>query len=712
MPHKPVWRELHWLRPLDERAALEVLQAWAADRRSPQVVLEVHATTAGVVYLLGAPLFALLDLQHRLRTAVPTARLTEPANQRTAMQAVRRVQLSTRHRPLRMDDPAVIARAILGALTRVEDDEQLVLQVVLGGRRIPLAVPNNSPSSVVTPWWQALWIGNGGQADGEKRARLREKVSDHGYAATVRIGVRANTPGRRQALILGTATALRLAEAPGLKLSLRTDRLATINAAARPWRWPLRLNASEVLALSAWPVGDAPLPGQPPLHPRLLPPPPGTTGSQRIIAAATAPGVSATLALPVQSALRHLHLLAPTGGGKSVLMTHLITQDIAAGRAVIVLDPQRDLVMDVLARIPAKRRKDVILLDPADLEAPVGFNPLATQGRNPEVVADNVLAVFKDLYGDGLGFRSADLLAASLLTLTRRPDASLVMLPLLLSNAGFRRSVTAGISDQLALAPFWQGFEALSEAERQHIAAPLANKVRPLILRPMIRNVLGQQRPRFSMAQVFRERKILLVPLARGEIGADAAALLAGLLITAIWETTTERASLPPEQRNPVMVYIDEFSAFMRNSQDLADALARSRGMGVSHTLSHQFLSQASPAMRAAVLANTRSRVLFQLAADDAALLARDRTDIEKEDLMSLGQYEIYASLFANGHNTPYASGRTFAPPPEISDPAEIRQLSRAQFGRPVGELEQEFAALLQPNSDEPKPGRSRRPRS
>src|SRR5947209_7931328 len=83
------------------------------------------------------------------------------------------------HRPLRLDDPEAVVRAVLAALTRARTTEQLVLQLLLGPRRIPLAVPTNSPSSLVAPWWTVAWHGNGAPLDGEKRQALRTKVSDH-----------------------------------------------------------------------------------------------------------------------------------------------------------------------------------------------------------------------------------------------------------------------------------------------------------------------------------------------------------------------------------------------------------------------------------------------------------------------------------------------------------------------------------------------------
>ncbi|MEI2775210.1 MAG: type IV secretion system DNA-binding domain-containing protein [Tetrasphaera sp.] len=717
MPSAPThWRQVHWPPPLSPDAALAVLRSLAVDPTSPRVILEARATRTGVSYLIGGSLPAVLDLARQLRVHALGVQITEPETKRTLVTAAASLRLSTRHRPLRTDDPEATARGILGALSRVRDAETLVLQVVLGPRRIPLSVPNQSPSSTVAPLWQVAWYGNGGVIDGEKRTALRNKVADHGFACTVRLGVTAESPNRRRDLLRGLFGALRTAQAPGVVMRLRRDSAARFNGGGRPLFWPLRLNAGEVLRLSAWPIGDEPLPGQPARHPRLLPPAPGTTGTVRVIGEASAPGFSGVhLAQPVSSALRHTHVLGPTGTGKSTLLEHLIAQDIADGRAVVVVDPQGDLVASTLTHIPAERVSDVVVLDPADRNRPVGLNPLHGAGRDPEVVADGLLAIFKGLYGDGLGPRSQDILHASLLTLTRHPDASLVMLPLLLTNQGFRRSLTASVNDPIALGPFWQWFESISEGERQAATAPLHNKLRPWLLRPSLRNVLGQRAPRVTMQNVFEQNKILLVSLAQGQLGPEGASLLGALVVAELWQATTARANLPKSRRSPVMVYLDEFAAFMHLPTDLADALARSRGMGVSYTLAHQFLGQLTPCMRTAVLANTRSRICFQLSTDDATIIARSAPELELVDFASLGAFQVYASVFARDKTTPFASARTLPSPKAISRPSEVRASSRARYGQSLSDIEAEFAALAsigKPNvasASGTRPGRAKR---
>jgi hypothetical protein len=683
------WRQLHWQRPLDVDRVIGCLRHWAADQRSPVIALEVRATTDGVTYLLGTPSAA---ADRILAALSPLLTSSVPAERRAPVMTVRSLRASTRHRSLRVDDPESVVRAALGTLTQLQPFELLVVQVLLGPRRVPLAVPTQSPSSVVATWYQIAWRGEGGTIDGEKRSALRDKVSDHGFACTVRLGVRARSADRRRTLLLNLAGAVRTTEAAGVQLKLRHDSADALQSCRRPWLWPLRLGVPELVGLTVWPLGEDALPGQPAPHPKPLAPIKAVTTGKRVVAAATAPGINANLTLDAHNATQHLWVVGPTGSGKSVLLSHLIEQDINDGRAVVLVEPKGDLVDDILARIPRHRRDDVVVLDPND-SAPIGLNPLANHRGRPELAADRLLAIFKQLYGKALGPRSADILYAGCLTLARRPDTSLVMLPLLLTNPGFRRSLTAGLRDPLTLEPFWAAFDNWTDAERNAAIAPIMNKLRPL-LRPGLRGVIGQRQPRFNIQQVLTERKILLVPLRRGVIGPEAASLLGSILLAELWNATQARSAVPASQRHPVMVYVDEVQDYLHLGTDLGDALAQARGYKVAFTLAHQYIDQLGREMKAAVTANARSRVAFQLPHDDALTLAKGHAELVAADFEALGQYEVYASLLANGQVSPYASGRTQAPSHAITTPTELRIASRERYGQPLDELEAGFASL------------------
>ncbi|WP_433702998.1 type IV secretory system conjugative DNA transfer family protein [Prescottella equi] len=690
-----VWQHVIWPTPLTEPVALGLLRRLAAERRAPVVALEARADPSGICYLIGAPPGYQATVRQHLETMVAGVVVVEPPAARQPIVTARRIRFSGRHQGVQAHDPLATTRAVLSALMAVRAGEHLVLQVILGPRHAPRALPSqgvSEPRSVL----HTLLYGTSPSRDPDQRKALQAALGQHSFAATVRLGVTAPTAARRQTLLLGLLGAVATAEASHARVAITAERARGLNDARPPWRWPVQLSLTDLCQLTAWPIGetDQPLPGQPPRHPRPVAPTTTAQTGDRVIAEATAPGSDGQLGYSVSDALRHTWILGPNGTGKSTLLLNLIHQDMQAGRAVVVIEP-KDLVRDILARVPAGRQGDVVVVDPLD-SAPVGINPLQPSGRRHDVAADALFAVFYGLYGESLGPRSADILHNALSVLARRDDASLVMLPLLLTHTAFRRTVTGSAvrHDPIAAGPFWQWFDALSDDARSQVIAPLMNKLRPL-LRPAMRATLGQRRPRVAMAHVLRESQILLVPLQQGVLGPATAQLLSAVILAELWHAIRERAALPEAQRPPVMIYIDEVQDFLRLPTDLADALATARSLGAAFHLAHQYRDQLPPAMRAAVDANARSRICFQLGATDAKVMAAGQSVLTAEDFTALGRYEIYASLVQHGSVQPWASGRTIAPPALSSDPATLRRCSRAQYGQALDGVEADFAALL-----------------
>src|SRR5436190_10635110 len=81
--------------------------------------------------------------------------------------------------------------------------------------------------------------------------------------------------------------------------------------------------------------------------------------------------------LDAEERRRHLYIIGQTGTGKSTLLLNLIAQDLAAGEGFALLDPHGDLAESVLAHIPRVRTNDLVYINPADVERPIGFNPLS-----------------------------------------------------------------------------------------------------------------------------------------------------------------------------------------------------------------------------------------------------------------------------------------------------------------------------------------------
>lgn len=676
-----------------------LLRVWAADPRQPKLVLEVWAEGHQLRYLLGTPQRAVSAVANTLTSGVPGTVVLPVERPWPELRQVCRLRLSSQLHPLRSDDPVAVTRDLLSALHRVRPGELAVVQLVIGPRRVP-----GVAGSMV-----AATAPDGG----ERLSLAREKLREPRFACTLRIGASSPHPARARSLVAGAIGALRTVQAPGVRLLSSPAHPSVLREARSPWWWPVSLTVPELVGLLGWPLGEDDLPGVPGVHPRRLPPLPEMTAeSERPVGVALAAGHSQRVGLSVAASLHHTWLLGPTGSGKSTVLLNQITADIAAGRGVVVIEPKGDLVDAVLARVPTGRTDDVVVLDPCD-QAPVGLNPLA--GSGPEQVrVDGLLSVFRALYGNALGPRTTDILHASLLTLARHGEASLVMVPLLLTNPGFRRRVVAQVApgDPVALGPFWAWYEALSDAERGQAIAPVMNKLRTFLLSPHLRGVLGQRQPRLDLVDALTSGKILLVPLRKGLLGSGTSQLLGSLAVAQLWQTILGRASQAGASRTPVQVYIDEVQDYLHLPTDLSDALAQARGLGVGFTLAHQYLAQLPRDLRAGLLANVRSRVCFQLDHEDASVMAKGHPELAGEDFSRLDRYQVYASLFTHGRVMPYVSLATEAPGEPVSDPARLCQLSRQRFGQPLAAIEREIRELIDTPQAEPAATTGRRRRS
>lgn len=246
--------------------------------------------------------------------------------------------------------------------------------------------------------------------------------------------------------------------------------------------------------------------------------------------------------------------------------------------------------------------------------------------------------------------------------------------------------------------PFWNEFEALSDLQRQQWVAPVSNKLRQFTLRPGLRNVLGQSHPKFDLTELFTERKIVLVPLNRALLG-ESARLLGGIIVGMTWTLALSRASIPPERRHIVNIYIDEVQDYLSLPTDLSDALAQARGLGVGMTLAHQYRDQLPTEIRAGVDANCLNKIVFGLNSKDARDMSAMAPELTTEDFMALPRYQIYTSFQSGGKNTGWVMGRALPPTPALRDPVELRAQSMENYGVPAKEVGDEYLKMFRNGS-------------
>lgn len=360
--------------------------------------------------------------------------------------------------------------------------------------------------------------------------------------------------------------------------------------------------------------------------------------------------------------LSHMYVIGKTGTGKSTLLERLILGDVKAGEGLVLVDPHGDLAERVAARIPAHRRSDLIYLNVPDRSQPYGYNPLkrVTPARRP-LAASGLLEVFEKMWPEAWGVRMEHILRNALLALLDQPQASLPEVLRLLSDKSYRKQALRHIENPQVRA-FWEDeYENYSSRMRADGIAPIQNKVGAFLADPTLYRILTRPEQPINIRRIMDEGKILLVNLAKGQIGEDASSLLGGLLVTTIGLAAFSRQDTELAARRPFYCYLDEFQNFTTLS--MANMFSELRKYGVGMIVVHQYLHQLDPAVQYAVLGNTGTLISFRLGPKDASFIGLEfQEKFAPIDLMNLPNFNVYLKLMIQGTPSIPFSAETLSP--------------------------------------------------
>ncbi|HET7060269.1 MAG TPA: type IV secretion system DNA-binding domain-containing protein [Candidatus Saccharimonadales bacterium] len=683
------WFALRFPRDLEQADAVAALSVFSGLPSRARLVLDLLATEKGTSHRLAVTADSAETVMASLRAAIPSLRVQAVE---TPARSPRRWlwQLQPRVAAIRTDELPASSAALLSNL-----------------------FPLNQGESMRLTWHLRSWprpplpVGHYSAQDGRERV-VRAKLGLPGLSAYGELSIAAGTVGRRAELTQRIASVLRSLGTPYGRLSADPywfGQLARLVGLRGRF-----MSAPELAAVIGWPLGGVDLPGLSLGAAKRLAPSAALCGQGRLLGTSDFAGATHPVAISEAASTRGLYVLGPTGTGKTSLLKNLIASDLEQGRGLVVIETNGDLVRDLIDLIPKSRTSDVILLDPTDQSHAVGFNPFANQS-DPSLIADQLSELFERLWEAFWGPRTAQLTHMGLLTLARRKGSTLLDLPRLYLDPVFRSKVLAGLDDPLGLGPDWQWFEGLSQREQATVIAPLMNKVRAFTARPSVRAIVGQAQPRLSVRQIIKQKKVLLVNLPKGLIGAETAQLLGSLVLVSVWQAATQRAGLPVGQRHPFGVYADEVQDFAASPIPWDEMFAQGRKYGLALTVAHQNLEQLPRELREVVLANAHSKAVFALSASDARVMERlFAPALQADDLQALDPYSVAAQVALDDGSVARPVTLTTPPPPKSLGVAEqVRASSRQRYGQERRKVEAALRAAVRPRQTAPV---GRKPRS
>jgi hypothetical protein len=355
----------------------------------------------------------------------------------------------------------------------------------------------------------------------------------------------------------------------------------------------------------------------------------------------------------------HMYVIGKTGTGKSSLLEFMIRQDVVNGQGLALFDPHGDLVERLVAWMPETRKPDLIYLNVPDPAQPFEFNPL--DGVPPlrrSVAANGIVEALKKIFADSWGWRLEFILRTALLLLLDQPEATIADVLRLFNDAEFRKDAAARATNA-EVRRFWTTeFESYPGRFRTEAVSPVVNKLGSFLVDPFVSRILTAPKSTFDPREVMDTGKVLLVNLAKGKIGEAPAMLFGSLLVSALGLAALARGDGPAAQRRDFFLYLDEFQTF--TTLALANMMAELRKYAAGLCLSTQYLDAISPEVRAAILGNVGTLVVFRVGATDAAKLAKELgPGVEPYDLTLLPNRSFWIRPLVRGEAVEPFTGRT-----------------------------------------------------
>jgi len=379
-------------------------------------------------------------------------------------------------------------------------------------------------------------------------------------------------------------------------------------------------------------------------------------------------GKALSVRLPPELRLRHLHVIGASGSGKSTLLIDLIMQDIEEGRGVGVLDPQGDLVDELVSSIPEARLQDTILFDPADAGYPVAWNILEAHSElERTLLASDLVGIFRR-FSTSWGDQMTSVLGNAVLVLLENPGSTLLDLREFLVDRPTRERLLQAVDDPYLLSYFRHEFAMAAGKSVGSILTRLDGFLRS----KTVRQIVGARESRLDLRAIVDQGQIFLARLSQGAIGEENAALLGSLLVSKFHQITMSRQEVKREERRPFFLYADECQEVATPSMALLLSGARKYGLGL--ILAHQDLRQLdakTPEVGAALMGNAGTRIAFRVGERDAKVLAEGLSFFGAADLMSLRVGEAIARI---DNSQGDCNLKTYLLPPITSELASERR--------------------------------------
>ncbi|HEY7414060.1 MAG TPA: hypothetical protein VH593_02625, partial [Ktedonobacteraceae bacterium] len=402
--------------------------------------------------------------------------------------------------------------------------------------------------------------------------------------------------------------------------------------------------------------------------------------------------------LPFDGLFSHKFFAGMSRSGKSVLIQLLaekamqpvrrVTHATIPQPGVFVIDPHRDLVMDLLKLVPPSRVQDVLLFDMTDTQFPVALNPLdASIGFSRDQAVSNLMSCFQKIWAEQWGPRMAYFLNAVCLLLytlnerlvqAGRAEEQYTLLDVnpLLQYQDYATEVLSNLDMSETwhqeLLAFWQTtYFKLHPNFKNEVIMPIISKIGVFNDNQQLRRIVGQPVTKAPIHEAVTQGKIVLCALATGDMDESAVNILGSTLINLLHRAFSLQQSVPLLQRRKVFVAVDEFQNF--SGGDFDKLLSEDTKYGCAMLLATQNLKRLNhirDGLLEIVLSNCQQLGVFRISAADAKMMEEElQKKVTVKHIISQPGLHCYARLALQGYPLQIVSVQLVPPASWKDDP-------------------------------------------
>ncbi len=407
-------------------------------------------------------------------------------------------------------------------------------------------------------------------------------------------------------------------------------------------------------------------------------------------------GIEKKVTLNDEQRLRHTHIIGATGTGKSTFIANLFLEDVKKGNGCAIFDPHGDTIDEIIPHIPENRLNDVILFDPSDNEYSLGFNLLRAENETEKIVLSSDLVGAFKRHSTSWGDQMTSVLSNAINAfLESGRGGTLHDLKRFIIENNYRKEFLKSVNDA-SVKYYWENeFNLLKRSNLSPLLTRLDTFLRPKTIRYIL-----SQKEGLDFDKVLNRRKILLIKLSQGLIGEENSYLLGTLILSKIYQVAQARQSLPPRDRLPFYIYLDEFQNFITPS--ISSILSGARKYGIGLILAHQELNQIKDVeISNSVLSNANIRICFRLGDVDAKRLEGGFSSFDNNDLQNLN---IGGAIVRVQRNTNDFSLKTYPLPNILKNNNHFVILENSRnYSMKISDIEKEIDNRYISDDKEPK---------